>query len=143
MENFDNFETVGGKNFEIIGKKNFEGQIGKKSENCATLPNGRIAKKISWDRVVGDKEEEGGGLVEDQEDQEQVDLDLIINHHQHNYLVVFQHHRFKYQGGVSQVSFEAPEQQKPQVIGLIIITTTTITKHCHNLMIISFNDNTI
>ena len=65
MESFDNFE--------IIGKKNFE--IGKKSEN-ATLPNGK--KKISWDRVVGDKEEGGGGLVKDQEDQEQVDL--IIDH---------------------------------------------------------------
>ena len=97
MENFDNFETVGGKNFEIIGKKNFEGQIGKKSENCATLPNGRIAKKISWDRVVGDKEEEGGGLVEDQEDQEQVDLDLIIDHQHignHHHLVVIKYDRF-------------------------------------------------
>ena len=102
MENFDNFETVGGKNFEIIVKKNFEGEIGKKSENCATLPNGRTAKKISWDRVVGDKEEGGGGLVEDQEDQEQVDLDLIINHHQH----IHNHHNLvvlKYDGFNSNI----------------------------------------
>ena len=115
MESFDNFE--------IIGKKNFEREIGKRSENLATLPNGK--KKISWERVVPDKEE----LVEEQagaggeEDQEQVDL-LIDHQHTQNHrcLVVFlyRYPGFKYQGGVRQASFEAPEQQKPQVTVLII-----------------------
>ena len=84
MESFDNFE--------IIGKKNFEREIGKKSENLATLPNGK--KKISWERVVPDKEE----LVEEQtgaggeEDQEQVDLIIDQQHtHNHRCLIVFKY----------------------------------------------------
>merc|ERR1719209_1917247 len=81
MESFDNFE--------IIGKKNFEREIGRRSENLATLPNGK--KKISWERVVPDKkelveEQAGAGGEKDQE-----------------------------QGVRRQDSFEASEQQKPQV----------------------------
>ena len=114
MESFDNFE-----------------KIGNKTENLA-LENGKIKKKISWERVGGG----GGGGGEEElakeqagEEQnkglEQVHFYIINVHYQHiaqassslllSSLIIDQ-------GGVRQVSFQAPSLQKPEVITVIIIT---------------------
>ena len=122
MESFDNFE-----------------KIGNKTEN-STLQNGKIKKKISWERGGEGGEKEGGGGavkgqagVEETQDLEQVHFSIIIS----IFIIIasvfiiiafvfFIIHSYDYQGCVKQVSFQAPALQKPEVM-IFIITNIDIT----------------
>ena len=124
MESFDNFE-----------------KIGNKTEN-STLQNGKIKKKISWERGGEGGEKEGGGGVvkegragvEETQDLEKVHFFIILS----IFIIIafvfiiiafvfFIIHSNNDQGCVKQVSFQAPALQKTEVmISNITVIITNI-----------------